>query len=67
MIELTVNGDVQTLEQPVTLAEYLTARDIRSGRVVIERNGVIVPRDGFDDVTIADGDVLEIVQMMAGG
>jgi len=67
MIELTVNGDAQTLEQPVTLLQFLAAHELTPGRVVVERNGEIVPRERLDEVVIADGDVLEIVHMMAGG
>jgi len=67
MIELTVNGDKQTVEEPLTLLAFLASHDLTPARVVVERNGEIVARARFEEVVIADGDVLEIVQMMAGG
>ena len=50
-----------------TLAEFLTSLDLRSQMVVVERNGEIVPRGQYAETPLTDGDVLEIVQMMAGG
>jgi len=67
MIELTVNGEARSLEQPTSILCFLAAHDLQRGMVVVERNGEIVPRDQFEDVLAQHGDVLEIVQMMAGG
>ena len=67
MIHLTVNGDPWTLEEAYTLAEFLAARGLAERRVVVERNREIVPRDRYAETQLADGDVLEIVQAMAGG
>jgi thiamine-phosphate pyrophosphorylase len=67
MIEITVNGMVQSLEEPLTLSQFLARHELHERRVVVERNGEIVPRDSFEQVTLANGDVLEIVHMMAGG
>ena len=66
-MQLVVNGEARAVLEAVTLAEYLLSLDLRSPMVVVERNGVIVPRGTYADVSLVDGDVLEIVQMMAGG
>jgi len=34
---------------------------------VVEYNYEIVPRDRYGEITLRDGDALEIVQMTAGG
>jgi len=35
--------------------------------VVVEYNYEIVPRERYGEITLRDGDTLEIVQMTAGG
>ena len=67
MIELTVNGVQRQVEDPITILGFLESRDLLPRMVVVEHNGVIVPRDRYGDVQLRAGDVLEIVQMMAGG
>lgn len=67
MITATINGKTVTFETTVTVAEYLTQKNLKPLMVVVEFNGAILSRDVFSDVSIEDGDELEIVQMMAGG
>ena len=67
MIELTVNGESQSLGEPTTILEFLATHELQPTIVVVEHNGEIVPRDRFGEVTLQNGDVVEIVQMMAGG
>ena len=67
VIELTINGKPVALDRPLTIAQFLAARDLKDRMVVVEHNGEIVPRDRFAEVALNDGDNLEVVQMMAGG
>ncbi len=65
-VRVRLNGD----EREVTAGTLLDllARLERDPRLVaIERNGEIVPRDRFGEVTIAAGDRLEIMQFVQGG
>ncbi len=63
---LTVNGESRETDA-VTVAEFLASRGLQARLVVVERNGEIVPRDGYAETALQDDDTLEIVQMMAGG
>lgn len=63
---LTINGDPRETEAR-TVLEFLESRDLSIKMVVVEHNGEILPRDRFSEQHLKDGDVLEIVQMMAGG
>ena len=65
--QLTVNGKRIPLEQPVTIADFLSARGLHQKTVVVEHNGEIVPRERYGVVALNAGDTVEIVQMMAGG
>jgi thiamine biosynthesis protein ThiS len=40
---------------------------IRPGRVVVERNQDIVPREAYSATSIMEGDTLEIVHFVGGG
>ena len=51
----------------VTIAQYLTRENFDSRKVAVEVNEEIVPKDKFADVTLQDGDVVEIIGFMGGG
>ena len=63
---IIVNGKLEELESPISVADYLEKKGVQ-GNAVVERNLVIVKRGTYADVQIQDGDKLEVVQMMAGG
>lgn len=66
-MHLTINGDLREISDGLTLAAYLNTLALKPQMVVVERNGEIVPRADFVQTLLAEGDTLEIVQMMAGG
>lgn len=66
-MQLIVNGDVRAIEGVPSLDAFLASRGLQARMVVVERNGEIVPRDRYEETPLVEGDVLEIVQMMAGG
>jgi sulfur carrier protein len=66
-MQLIVNGDVRDVEDAPTVGAFLASRGLNAKMVVVERNGEIVPRGQYDETPLQGGDVLEIVQMMAGG
>jgi thiamine biosynthesis protein ThiS len=67
MMQLIVNGDVRDVEDVLTVGAFLASRGLNPKMIVVERNGEIVPRGRYDETPLQSGDVLEIVQMMAGG
>ena len=66
-MEITVNGEAREAQQGETIADLLSRFNIEARMVVVEHNGEIVARASFANTPLAAGDVLEIVQMMAGG
>lgn len=66
-MEITVNGEKQTLESQVTVGELLAKLGIAPETVVIERNLDILDRATQGDTVIEDGDSLEIIRMVDGG
>ena len=63
---IIVNGKLEELDAPMTIADFLKRKGVQ-GNAVVERNLVIVKKGTYDQVEIQDNDKLEIVQMMAGG
>ncbi len=61
-----INGEEQNLEG-TPLTDYLNSANYCSGRIAVERNGEIVPRQTYEQVILQDGDVLEIVSFVGGG
>lgn len=66
-MHLRVNGQDREVPEDETLARLLSSLELPTGRVAVERNGDIVPRDRFEGTVLAAGDRLEIVQFMGGG
>ena len=60
---ITVNGETRTLENPVTVAEYLEACNYVPVQVVVELNEEIIKRETYDTTVLKDGDVVEILQV----
>ena len=66
-MRLRLNGRDAEAPDGSTLAALLGSLGLASGRIAVERNGRVVPRGEFDDVALAEGDVLEVVQLVGGG
>jgi len=66
-MQLIVNGEIRDVDGIPLLGEYLASLNLSSRMVVVERNGDIIAREKYDETPLVHGDVLEIVQMMAGG
>ncbi|MDM7461156.1 MAG: sulfur carrier protein ThiS [bacterium] len=66
-MQVRINGKERELPDGATLMQLLEERGIDPRTVVVEYNYTIVPRDRYGEITLRDGDNLEIVQMTAGG
>jgi len=65
-LNLTVNGEPRR-SAAATIAALVRELDLKPEKVAVERNGVIVPRSTLAEVSLAEGDVLEIVHFVGGG
>ncbi|MBQ9044510.1 MAG: sulfur carrier protein ThiS [Oscillospiraceae bacterium] len=62
-----INGEPAPGAAGMTLRGYLETEGYRADAVVVEQNLVIVPRDRLSEVTISDGDTIEILCFVGGG
>jgi thiamine biosynthesis protein ThiS len=61
------NGEKIAIESPCTIEQFLRARKLLPRCVVVEHNGQAVAPSEFGQCALADGDRLEIVNVVAGG
>jgi thiamine biosynthesis protein ThiS len=69
-MKLQINGeerDFSSSPAPFTLATLVETLGMKSDRVAVELNRDIVPRDGWVETELHDGDRLEIVHFVGGG
>ncbi|HEX3945647.1 MAG TPA: sulfur carrier protein ThiS [Rhizomicrobium sp.] len=66
-LRVTINGEERSLDMSVSVDVLLTQLGLEPAKIAIERNHEIVPRSKYRDVTVVDGDRLEIVHFIGGG
>ena len=63
---VTINGEKYNLKNN-TIKQVLDKLNFNIERVVVEKNENIVPKANYDEVSIQDGDVLEVISFVGGG
>ncbi len=66
LLHLTVNGEPRRAPAG-SIAQLVRTLELDPAKVAVERNGEIVPRSTLAEVSLGDGDVLEIVHFVGGG
>ena len=66
-LALVVNGEPRRLPGPATLADLLGHLGLDPRLVVVELNREIVRRPRLAEVTLRDGDAVELVHFVGGG
>lgn len=66
-ISIQVNGEKKELASSVTVRQLLEQLGLNPGRVAIEHNLQILPKEKWDETRVAAGDRFEIVQFVGGG
>jgi thiamine biosynthesis protein ThiS len=61
------NGKEIAADFPCSIEEFLRRQDLLPRSVVVEHNGEAVAPSEFTERTLAAGDRLEIVKIVAGG
>ncbi|MEE3319519.1 MAG: sulfur carrier protein ThiS [Pseudomonadota bacterium] len=65
-MKLTVNGDTLTLDGS-TIADLVSQLELTGRRLAVEVNREIIPKSQHGDVTLKEGDIVEIVHAIGGG
>ena len=64
---VTINGQRRNLPEGMSLVEAVSRFFPDSGSLVVERNGSFVRPGEWVKTSLADGDVLEMIQFVGGG
>ncbi len=67
MIEITVNGNISTLDEPTSINEFLILKGFEGRSVAVAVNSIVIRRTSFNNTIINDGDIVEIVRPVGGG
>ena len=67
MINLLVNGKQRPIDDTVDLESYLNSFGLDLQHVAVGYNGEVLKREQYPEVTLQDGDILEIVRPVGGG
>ena len=65
-MDVVINGEQKKIKGG-TLLELLEQLELDPRAVVVEHNRKIVRRVGLGDVTVAEGDAIELVHFVGGG
>ena len=66
-ITLTINGQRREFDGPIPLTDFLSSIGVNLKFVAVAYNGEVIDRDRFPQVTLGDGDHLEVVRPVGGG
>jgi sulfur carrier protein len=66
-MRVIANGKPYEVTGEATVSSFIQARDLDPKYVVVEWNGEPLERVRYDQVTLSDGDRLELVRAVAGG
>ena len=66
-MKITLNGKSRELQSTLPLTELIQQINANNQRVIAEVNGEIVKKDHWANITINDGDEIELVTFVGGG
>jgi thiamine biosynthesis protein ThiS len=66
-ITIMVNGKPREVPAGDTVHDLLASRKLSDSMAIVERNGIILPRDSYATTVLAAGDQLEVVHAVGGG
>ncbi len=66
-IQLKINGKNEAVSDGATIKKYLEKKEINPNMVACELNLKIIRRAELNNVTLKEGDTLEIIRMIGGG
>ncbi len=66
-MNIFINGETKELSNELNLSELLKHFSLPSERIAIELNKEVVRKKDWENITIAEGDKLEVIHFVGGG
>ena len=64
---MIINGQQEDIATPLSVDKLIVRKGLNAGRVAVEVNGAIVPRDKRAQTMLSGTDTVEIVTFVQGG
>ena len=64
---ITLNGKSVSGVDGITIASLIAREQYSASYIAVACNGEVVPRGEYSNTQLNDGDVIDIVRMVAGG
>jgi sulfur carrier protein len=66
-ITIQLNGDPYVIEGDARLTSLIEALKMKPSRIAVELNREVVPKADYGNVTLREGDELELINFVGGG
>ncbi len=66
-MQLTINGQIRTINDATNISDLLEQLNLTADRVVIELNQEILATERLAETPLKEGDKLELIQFVGGG
>ena len=66
-MKVVINGEARDIAAAENVAELIGALGLPAPAMLVEHNGTALRRDEWKTRTLADGDRIEVVRIVAGG
>lgn len=66
-MKITVNGKAAEVTDDVTLAGVIAERELDESKVLASVNKAIIKAGTFSEITLVDGDEVELFSFVSGG
>ena len=66
-IEIILNGEAKAIKRQTTMSELIKNLELVPDRLAVEYNLKILKRNKWNDTLLAEGDQIELVQLVGGG
>jgi sulfur carrier protein len=66
-MKILINGETRQLEESKTITALVADLGLEPKMVLIEHNGIALHRSEWTTCIISEGDLIEILQVAAGG
>ncbi len=67
MIEVSINGETRSVSEGLKLSRLLEELGVHEHILLVEMNGDMIRREHFDENTVEEGDILELIRIIGGG
>lgn len=67
MIQILCNGKERAIEEHISIAHFIETLGLEAGPLVVECDGEVVRPEEYEDRTLRDGNVVELIRFVGGG